>query len=63
MGGLFSHADFALCAQARPAASAAVMAVAVKSSAAIRVLTTVAMAKAVQHHAVHDLKAVAPPVA
>ena len=41
---------------------AAVMAAAVKSSAAIRVLTTVAMAKAVRHLVVRVLKAVAQVV-
>jgi hypothetical protein len=40
-----------------------VKAVADKSSAAIRVLTTAVMAKAVPHHAAHVLKAVDRPVA
>lgn len=39
-------------------AMAAVKAVAARSNVAIRVLTTVVMAKAVPHHAVHVLKAV-----
>ena len=44
-------------------AMAAAKVVVARSSAAIRVLTTVVMAKAVPHHVVHVLKAVAPTVA
>jgi hypothetical protein len=44
-------------------AMAAAKVVVARSSAAIRVLTTVVMAKAVPHHVAHVLKAVAQPVA
>ena len=53
----------ALKAKAMAAAKVDATVVAVKSSAAIHVLTTVAMVKAVPHHAVHVLKDAVPVVA
>jgi hypothetical protein len=52
-----------LKAKAMAAAKVGATVVAVKSSAAIHVLTTVATVKAVPHHAVHGLKDAVPVAA